>query len=73
MKDKIEEERLKQRFIESRHMTRDARPYVYSVTELVMLADMAERDIWPDGRFSDDECNAWGVLHRTFLAGKRAN
>ena len=35
----------------------------YTFEMLAALRDMAERDIYPDGRFGDDECNVWSLFH----------
>lgn len=35
----------------------------YSFEQLAALRDMAERDIYPDGRFSDQDCNVWSMFH----------
>lgn len=37
---------------------------LFSLREISILAEMAERDVWPDGKFGDDECVIWGMFHR---------
>ncbi len=34
----------------------------YTPKMLHALKDMAERDIYPDGRFGDEECNIWSLF-----------
>ena len=36
---------------------------LYSFEQLQALRNMAEKDIYPDGRFSDQECNIWSMFH----------
>lgn len=36
---------------------------LYTAEMILMLRDMAERDIYPDGRFSDEECTLWSAFH----------
>lgn len=31
---------------------------------ILKLREMAENDVWPDGRFSDDECNLCGIFRK---------
>ena len=39
-------------------------PYgVYTYQMMAALKDMADRDIYPDGTFGDDECCAWSLFH----------
>lgn len=35
---------------------------VYNVAKLRALCDMAKYDIYPDGRFSDVDCNVWSMF-----------
>lgn len=37
---------------------------VYTFEMICALRDMAEADIYPDGRFGDEECNLWSLFHR---------
>ena len=36
---------------------------VFTVPMVNALMDMARDDVYPDNRFSDDECNAWSIMH----------
>lgn len=36
------------------------------VWKALALADMAARDVYPDGTFSDNECVVWSKFHRIF-------
>lgn len=42
----------------------------YSFEQIKALRDMAENDVYPDIRFSDEECNIWSMFHRNFLKEK---
>lgn len=35
---------------------------VYTFEMLQALRDMAERGVYPDGRFSDQDCNVWSMF-----------
>lgn len=35
----------------------------YTFEQLQILRDMAKADVYPDGRFSDEECNVWEMFH----------
>lgn len=37
---------------------------VYTVEMLIALQEMAKNDVYPDGRFGDDECCVWSMFHR---------
>lgn len=34
----------------------------YSINSIRKLKDMADRNIYPDGRFGDLDCNLWSLL-----------
>lgn len=34
------------------------------VWRVMLLAEMAEKGVYPDGTFSDDECNIWEAFRR---------
>lgn len=34
----------------------------YTFTMLQKLRDMAKENIYPDGRFGDEECNVWSLF-----------
>lgn len=36
---------------------------VYTTKMLFALKAMADNDVWPDWRFSDDACNIWSWFH----------
>lgn len=38
----------------------------FSFKMLQALRDMAERDVYPDGHFSDEECNVWAMFHSAY-------
>ena len=35
----------------------------YTAIDIANLRDMAEMDVYPDGRFGDEECNIWSMFH----------
>lgn len=37
---------------------------VYSAEMLFKLAEMARYDVYPNGKFSDEECNLWSLFRR---------
>ena len=39
----------------------------YTFKEIQALRNMAEREVYPDGRFSDEECNIWSMFHSFFI------
>jgi len=41
------------------------------IYRVAMLAQMAELDICPDGRFGDDECAIWSMFRSAYRAGRR--
>ncbi len=47
----------------ARYPNRVIQDGVYTLEMVLMLRDMAEKDIYPDGRFSDDECTLWSAFH----------
>lgn len=54
---------LKDDYLEERRKTRSIADPRYSARDIAGLRDMAERDVYPDGRFSDEECNIWSMFH----------
>lgn len=36
----------------------------YSIEMLSVIHDMAKNDVWPDGNFSDMDCNVWSLFRR---------
>ena len=34
----------------------------YTFRQLQLLRDMAKHDVYPDWRFSDEECNVWAMF-----------
>ena len=36
---------------------------VYTFQMILCLRNMAEKDVYPDGRFGDEECNLWELFH----------
>jgi len=51
---------LKDKYLEVKPTGKENR---YTLAQIAALRDMAERDVYPDGRFSDEECNLWGMFH----------
>ena len=41
----------------------------YSFEQIKALRDMAENDVYPDIRFSDEECNIWSMFHSLYGKG----
>lgn len=41
----------------------------YTFQQLQALRDMAEHDVYPDGRFGDEECNVWSMFHLFTMKG----
>ena len=37
---------------------------VYTFQMLQALRDMAKADVYPDWKFSDQDCNVWSMFHR---------
>ena len=37
---------------------------VYTTEMLIALRDMVKHDVYPDGRFGDDECEVWSLFRR---------
>lgn len=54
---------LKDNYLTERRKTRTIADPRYSAADIGRLRDMAERDVYPDGRFSDEECNIWSMFH----------
>lgn len=52
---------LKDKYLETLE-ARDENKTGYTVEQLWALRDMAKADVWPDGRFSDEECVVWGLF-----------
>ena len=61
-------EGYKQRFLEARKkaMSNGMRNTDYTFEMILALDEMARYDVWPDGRFGDDDCNVWSLLHRKY-------
>lgn len=39
----------------------------YTFEQIQALRNMAEKEVYPDGRFSDEECNIWSMFHSFFI------
>ena len=62
--NKAELERAcKDRYLKAARDNRVIQDGLYTAEMILMLRDMAERDIYPDGRFSDEECTLWSAFH----------
>lgn len=35
---------------------------VYTMEMIMALRDMAKENVYPDGRFGDDDCNVWSMF-----------
>ena len=59
---------LKDKYLELRNQSKkDNVPNTCYTTQMILaLRDMAEKDAYPDGRFSDDECCIWESYHRLY-------
>ena len=53
---------LKDEYLELRTQNKGNEGYSFAM--IAKLRDMAEKDVYPDGRFSDEECNLWSMLRR---------
>lgn len=60
---------LKEKYLEAARQRVAARQSGYSFEMLQALRDMAREDVYPDGRFGDEECNVWSMFH-TFAIKK---
>lgn len=36
--------------------------HIYTFEMISKLREMAKKDVYPDGRFSDEECNIWSLF-----------
>lgn len=52
------EKHLKEKYLEASRVKGG-----YTFEQLQALRDMAEQEVYPDGRFSDEECNVWAMFH----------
>ena len=59
------EKYLKEKFIEARDraMTNGTKNTDYTIEMIRCLRDMAEKDVYPDGNFGDNDCNIWSMFH----------
>jgi len=60
------EKAMKEAYIDARETakieTKNGNAKEYSIRMLQALRDMAEADVYPDWRFSDEECNIWEMF-----------
>lgn len=58
----------KEKYHEASRKSREAKNgnHVYTFEMLQAIRDMAEHDVWPDGTFSDEECNIWSMWHTLY-------
>lgn len=62
---------LKDRYIKTREKEvkendlgwKHGRGAVYTADDIFNLREMAKYDVYPDGRFGDEECVIWGYFH----------
>lgn len=50
---------LKNNYIEAREKAKENNITGYSFQQISCLQEMAAKEVYPDGRFSDEECNIW--------------
>lgn len=57
---------LKDEYLEASRESMDAgnKNTVYTPKMIFLLRDMAEHDVWPDGRFGDTDCNIWSAFRK---------
>lgn len=55
---------LKDEYLEEAEKSRKAgnSNTVYTFEMIRKLKEMARHDVYPDGRFGDDDCNVWSML-----------
>ena len=51
---------LKDEYLEARKENPNNTTYTFR--QIAALRNMAEKDVYPDGRFGDDECNIWSMF-----------
>lgn len=49
---------LKNKYLEAKRINGG-----YTFEQLQILRDMAKHEVYPDGQFSDEECNVWSMFH----------
>ena len=56
---------LKDKYLEARRESFESgnSNTVFTPKMLSALNEMAKHDVWPDGRFGDDDCNIWSMMH----------
>ena len=62
----IKEDWRKDKYIEGRLSRKDKEidsRFTYTADDIWNLKEMAKHDVYPDGRFSDEECCIWGWFH----------
>ena len=45
-----------------RAMENGVKNTAFTLDMIIALREMAEHDVYPDGRFSDDACNVWSMF-----------
>ena len=62
--DKYMEKVLKDNYLEACDDAKEEGLYngEYNVAKLRALCEMAKKDVYPDGRFSDVDCNVWSMF-----------
>ena len=77
MANAFQEKALKDTYLEARQESQNpadryrGNDATYSFRMIAALRDMAENDVWPDGHFSDEECNIWSMFHLLAERSKR--
>lgn len=56
----------KEKFLEAFRKSRDEGNdnLVYTIEMLYALKEMADHDVFPDGRFGDSDCEVWSMFRR---------
>ena len=62
---------LKERYLDAREEAMKAGHQNYTFKMLQALRNMAEKDVYPDWRFGDEESGVWGMFH-TFSIKKES-
>lgn len=62
--NRVDEEKwLKEAYLETLGYAVEAGAQVFTFKQIQALRNMAEKDVYPDGRFSDMECTIWEMFH----------
>ena len=59
---------LKDAYLEAKETNPDNT--TYNFRQLQALRDMAKANVYPDGRFGDEECNIWSMFNMAYSVGR---